>query len=144
MIGYTVNGKFADASGNFQINREDIGAAADEHEHAISAINGLSAELSCKADADHTHEMITQFYAKNQTPGPHNINLTASNMQINATENVIKLECNSVSAGDVLWINNSASAHPAVIQFTTNPDISAGVCSFGEVSLIRFKENRYA
>ena len=114
------------------------------HTHAISAINGLSAELSCKADADHTHEMITQFYAKNQTPGPHNINLTASNMQINATENVIKLECDSVSAGDVLWINNSASAHPAVVQFTTNPDRSAGVSSFGEVSLIRFKENRYA
>ena len=59
MIGYTVNGKFADASGNFQINREDIGAAADEHEHEVSAINGLSAELSCKADADHTHEMVT-------------------------------------------------------------------------------------
>ena len=60
---YTINGKSADNSGNFNITAGDVGAAASNHTHTASAIGAAAIdhthtpESIGAANTSHTHEI---------------------------------------------------------------------------------------
>lgn len=86
-VTYTINNQSADANGNFTITAQSINAAISGHTHGITDVAGLQTALATKADANHTHTMVTGVQVSGSTAvitgpvtlqGTGNINVTKS------------------------------------------------------------------
>ena len=96
-VDYTINNQSADANGNFTITAQSINAAVSGHTHEITDVTGLQTVLATKANADHTHTMVTGVQVSGSTAvitgpvtlqGTGNINITKSGistLQISVT-----------------------------------------------------------
>lgn len=64
---YTINNLSADETGNFTLTHTSLGAAAEQHTHAISDVTDLQITLDNKSNIDHTHAVVTGIQINEST-----------------------------------------------------------------------------
>ena len=99
-IMYTVNGQLADDTGNFTVDADTIGAAKTQHAHSIANVSELQTALDAKANANHTHNMVTGITVNNQTltgnveiEGSESIQVQQNDSNINISVIPCKVDC---------------------------------------------------
>ena len=96
-VDYTINGEQPDENGNFEVTAESIGAAASSHNHNISAVENLQAELDGKADTTHTHELVSGVVVGGET--------VSGELTLAASDNMTKRETASThTKNDVTYL----------------------------------------
>ena len=111
---YTINNQHADASGNFTITGELVGAATAVHTHSISDVTNLQISLDAKAAIDHTHTMVTGIVVNGSTATGSVVLAGTGNVQVSQSGNEISISITpyTLDTGSTITDGNSDETIP--------------------------------
>lgn len=111
-VDYTINGEQPDESGNFEVTAESIGAAESIHNHNISAVENLQTELDGKADAVHTHELVSGVVVGGETVSGELTLAASDNMLISVSGQVVTLMTEPFAEDSAESVSDANAANP--------------------------------
>lgn len=135
-VDYTINGEQPDESGNFEVTAESIGAAESIHNHNISAVENLQAELDGKADTTHTHELVSGVVVGGETVSGELTLEPSDNMLISVSGQVVTLMTEPFAADATASVAdaNAANTEPLKVFSGTRAEWDA----FAKESGVRY------
>ncbi|MGE4300400.1 MAG: hypothetical protein AB7F40_02230 [Victivallaceae bacterium] len=115
-VDYTINGEQPDDSGNFEVTAESIGAAESSHNHNISAVENLQSELDGKADAVHTHELVSGVVVGGETVSGELTLEPSDNMLISVSGQVVTLMTEPFAEDSAESVADANAANPEPLK----------------------------
>lgn len=115
-VDYTINGEQPDESGNFEVTAESIGAAESIHNHNISAVENLQSELDGKADAVHTHELVSGVVVGGETVSGELTLEPSDNMLISVSGQVVTLMTEPFAEDSAESVSDANTANPEPLK----------------------------